>query len=95
MVSHHLHCIYYIILESICQYLLRNLLYYCLDVIRLSCPVYATEKRSHLLRIMHGLFVAGSSGIARFATALGVKNADCHTPPAVFVRGGLTLCTTV
>ena len=24
----------------------------------------------------------GSSGIATFATVLGVKNADCHTPPA-------------
>ena len=33
----------------------------------------------------------GSSGIAPFATALGVKNAGCHTPPAVLVRGGSTL----
>ena len=30
----------------------------------------------------------GSSGIALFATVLGVKNADCHTPPAVLLRGG-------
>ena len=33
---------------------------------------------------------AGSSGIARFATALGDKNAGCHAPPAVLVRGGST-----
>ena len=32
----------------------------------------------------------GSSGIATFATALGVKNAGCHTPPAALVRGGST-----
>ena len=32
----------------------------------------------------------GSSGIAPFATALDVKNAGCHTPPAVLVRGGST-----
>ena len=30
------------------------------------------------------------SGIARFATVLGDKNADCHAPPAVLVRGGST-----
>lgn len=30
----------------------------------------------------------GSSGIALFATVLGDKNADCHTPPAVLLRGG-------
>ena len=34
---------------------------------------------------------AGSSGIARFATALGDKNAGCHAPPAVLVRGGSTV----
>jgi hypothetical protein len=34
---------------------------------------------------------AGSSGIARFATALVDKNAGCHTPPAVRVRGGSTV----
>ena len=33
----------------------------------------------------------GSSGIATLATALGVKNAGCHTPPAVLVRGGSTI----
>lgn len=37
------------------------------------------------------VIVAGSSGIARIATVLGVKNADCHTPPAVLVRGGSTV----
>lgn len=30
------------------------------------------------------------TGIARFATVLGDKNADCHAPPAVLVRGGST-----
>ena len=53
--------------------------------------VYATEKRSCLLRLRHRIFVRGSSGIAPFATVLGVKNADCHTPPAVLVRGGSTI----
>ena len=33
----------------------------------------------------------GSSGIATFATVLADKNADCHTPPAVLVRGGSTM----
>ena len=33
----------------------------------------------------------GSSGIATLATALGVKNAGCHPPPAVLVRGGSTI----
>jgi hypothetical protein len=40
------------------------------------------------------VILAGSSGIARFATVLGVKNADCHTPPAVLVRDGSTLSST-
>ena len=31
------------------------------------------------------------AGIATFATVLGDKNADCHTPPAVLVRGGSTM----
>ena len=33
----------------------------------------------------------GSSGIATLATVLADKNADCHTPPAVLVRGGSTM----
>ena len=36
------------------------------------------------------LFVGVLSGVAPSATALGVKNAGCHTPPAVLVRGGST-----
>jgi hypothetical protein len=37
------------------------------------------------------VILAGSSGIARFATALVDKNADCHTRPAVLVRGRSTV----
>lgn len=54
-------------------------------VIRYSpnAPDFAPYKARVLCR--------GSSGIAALATVLDVKNVDCHTPPAVCVRGGSTL----
>ena len=50
--------------------------------------LYATHQTLRALRLCATVDVEGSSGIALFATVLGDKNADCHTPPAVLLRGG-------
>ena len=49
-----------------------------------------TVKRLTALCNNFSRYGRGSSGIATFATVLDAKNADCHTPPAVLVRGGST-----
>ena len=63
------------------------------NVVVYPTTTYGLRYRKTLLSVTLNaqVIVAGSSGIARFATALVDKNAGCHTPPAVRVRGGSTV----